>query len=413
MPAEGGRERRNSSLSKGFEGLRPSSRQTEAYPGAWCRTGRLPRSSWSTEGTQRRRRFTTIRSSLTVALEPSTAFEVLAGELADALARLGIRFEPGIGGRLVEGDVEIGRVVTWRPGARIRLEWHPPPWEPERATDVELQFEPVAGGTQVSMEQRGWERVLGGPPDELLGWFSGQALAPILRAMAPAGLGDWLTDRRVRRPTGRQAREVYQDPIYHRPNFRAILGVLALTPSDYLLEVGWGGGAFLQEALASGCRAVAIDHSADMVRLAREVNRDASAAGRLQVREGSADRLPLPDGTFTCAVMTGVFGFLPDPVQALAEIRRVLVDHGRLLLFTSSAELRGTPAAPEPIASRVRFYEDRELLELARRAGFVDVVVQRPDLESHARALGVPEAAWPLFRSAAGQLLVARKTGGS
>ncbi len=411
MPAEAGREGRNSSLSGGFEGQRLSSRQTNAYPGAGCDTRRPPRGPRSTEGTQRRGRFTSVRSSVTVGLEPSSAFEVLTAELADALARLGIRFEPGPGGRLVEGDVEVGRVVVWQPGERIRLEWHPPPWEPERTSELELHFERVDGGTRVSVEQGGWERVLGGPPDELLGWFASQALAPMLRAMAPAGLGDWLTDRRARRPTGRQAREIYRDPIYHRPNFRAILEVLSLSPNDYLLEVGCGGGAFLQEALASGCRAVAIDHSAEMVRLTREVNREATAAGRLQVWESTADRLPLPDGTFTCAVMTGVFGFLPDPVRALAEIRRVLVDRGRFVLFTGSAELRGTPAAPEPIASRVRFYEDPELLELAKQAGFADVVVQRPDLESQARALGVPEAAWPLFRSAGGQLLVAQKTG--
>ena len=38
-------------------------------------------------------------------------------------------------------------------------------------------------------------------------------------------------------------------------------------------------------------------------------------------------------------------------------------------LCTSSAELRGTPAAPQPLAARGHFHSDRELLELARRAG--------------------------------------------
>lgn len=47
---------------------------------------------------------------------------------------------------------------------------------------------------------------------------------------APAGLGDWLTDRRARRPAGAQARAVYRDPLYHYPNFRAILAELALSP---------------------------------------------------------------------------------------------------------------------------------------------------------------------------------------
>jgi hypothetical protein len=100
--------------------------------------------------------------------------------------------------------------------------------------------------------------------------------------------------------------ELRFEPVYHRPNFRAILETLGLTADDYLLEVGCGGGAFLQEALRSGCRAAAVDHSADMVRLAREVNHDAIAEHRLEILEASADRLPFPDATFSCAVMTGV-----------------------------------------------------------------------------------------------------------
>jgi hypothetical protein len=36
---------------------------------------------------------------------------------------------------------------------------------------------------------------------------------------------------------------------------------------------------------------------------------------------------------------------------------------GRLALYTTSPELRGTPAAPEPLASRGHFYEDEELVE--------------------------------------------------
>jgi ubiquinone/menaquinone biosynthesis C-methylase UbiE len=136
--------------------------------------------------------------------------------------------------------------------------------------------------------------------------------------------------------------------LYHRPNFKAILAVLGLRPDDNLLEVGCGGGAFLQDALKSGCKAAAIDHSSDMVRVAREVNHAAIQQNRLEIREADASSLPYPDGIFSGAVMTGVFGFITNPLQALSEIRRVLAPGGRLVLFTGSKELRGTPAAPEP-----------------------------------------------------------------
>jgi ubiquinone/menaquinone biosynthesis C-methylase UbiE len=147
-----------------------------------------------------------------------------------------------------------------------------------------------------------------------------------------------------------------------------------------------------------------------MVRLAREVNREAINQNRLEIREGKADSLPYPDGAFTCAVMTGVFNFMPDPLKALSEIRRVLAGGGRLVVFTGSKELRGTPAAPEPMASRLHFYEDQELEDLARKAGFAEAVVERPDFEQFAREVGIPEEFLGLFKGrAGGQLLIARK----
>ena len=78
-------------------------------------------------------------------------------------------------------------------------------------------------------------------------------------------------------------------------------------------------------------------------------------------------------GSFTTGAMSIVFFFLPDPIKVLRECRRVLVRAGRLAIFTTSPALRGTPAAPEPQASRGHFYEDEELADLARRADLAAV----------------------------------------
>jgi ubiquinone/menaquinone biosynthesis C-methylase UbiE len=74
--------------------------------------------------------------------------------------------------------------------------------------------------------------------------------------------------------------------------------------------------------------------------------------------------------------MSVVFMFLPDPAAVLDECRRVLAPAGRLAVFTTSAELRGTPAAPEPFASLSRFYTDAELADLALGAGFREPTVR-------------------------------------
>src|SRR5207244_10838154 len=96
----------------------------------------------------------------------------------------------------------------------------------------------------------------------------------MIASSAPARLGDWITDRRARRPSGAMSRDVYKNPTHHWPNFLAILDVLALSPRDYLLEVGCGGGAFLHEALKSGSRASEIAHSTELVTLPTEQHQD-------------------------------------------------------------------------------------------------------------------------------------------
>ncbi|MGH2725494.1 MAG: SRPBCC domain-containing protein [Actinomycetota bacterium] len=99
---------------------------------------------------------TTIRVSMDVALDPAAAFDVLVEELVAALQRVGVRFEPGSDGRVVEGAVTVGTVVSWTPHERISLRWRPADWDADETTDVELRFEPLHGGTRVVLEHRGW-----------------------------------------------------------------------------------------------------------------------------------------------------------------------------------------------------------------------------------------------------------------
>jgi len=190
----------------------------------------------------------------------------------------------------------------------------------------------------------------------------------------PAGaFEDWLTDRLARRPAGARAREVYGADDVHDFARRAILDALALGPGDRLLELGCGGGLLLRDALATGAQVVGVDHSEDMVALARE------RAPGAEVVLGGAEGPPFPDGAFTAAAMSVVLMFLPDPVAVLRECRRLLAPGGRLAAYTTAPELRGTPAAPEPVASRARFYTDAELAALAERAGFAAVAVSNDD----------------------------------
>ena len=343
------------------------------------------------------------------AMEATVAVELLAqvelgdvlDELIGSLGRRGIVLD---GDTFKQGEIVVGRIITREP-RRLVIEWRPANWDDEDVTEIELRAEPG----RVRLEQRGFGRQFW-LDEEVTGWFADEVAASLLVASAPARLGDWLTDRMARWPFGIYARSSYRDPTHHRPSFGAVLEALDLRADDVLVELGCGGGAFLEQALRRCARAAAIDHSDQMVRLAQETNADAVAAGRLEVVQGDAHGLPFADDTFTCAAAMQVFFFFEDPHAVLSECVRVLRPGGRLAVFTVSEGARGGPAAPEPMASRGRFYTDDELVRLALGAGFTAARVDHPDLEPHARGAGLPEDVVALFTQGRelSQLLVAR-----
>jgi ubiquinone/menaquinone biosynthesis C-methylase UbiE len=113
-----------------------------------------------------------------------------------------------------------------------------------------------------------------------------------------------------------------------------------------------------------------LDHSEEMVALARE------RAPGAHVVLGDAYGLPFADGAFTAVSMSVVFFFFAQPAVALREAARVLAPGGRIAVFTTGPELRGTPAAPEPLAGFGHFHSDAELERLAGAAGFAGVAVE-------------------------------------
>jgi hypothetical protein len=165
-----------------------------------------------------------------------------------------MRFDPSPSGRVTEGNTEVGRVLSWKPGELILLDWHPADWKPDEVTKIEVRFEPVKDGTRIALEHYEWGRLFADQGNELMGWFANEVAAPLIRSTGPTRFGDWLTDRTVRRPSEAQSRAVYRDPVYHRPNFRAMLKVLVLRADDYLLEVGCGVVCFWRRRFGAVAR---------------------------------------------------------------------------------------------------------------------------------------------------------------
>jgi uncharacterized protein YndB with AHSA1/START domain len=75
---------------------------------------------------------------------------------------VGIRFETGVGGVVVEltaggGEHVWAEVTEWDPPHRFVLNWHPR-INPTAASTLEVTFSPIDGGTRITLQHSGWDR---------------------------------------------------------------------------------------------------------------------------------------------------------------------------------------------------------------------------------------------------------------
>jgi ubiquinone/menaquinone biosynthesis C-methylase UbiE len=140
-----------------------------------------------------------------------------------------------------------------------------------------------------------------------------------------------------------------------------------------VLEVAIGTGRNLthydNEVTVAG-----VDLSPEMLALAKK--HAAELAREADLREGDAAHLPFPDASFDTVVCALSLCSIPDPVRAIAEMRRVLVPGGRLLLLdhigSTWPPLYGAQWLVEQLTSRLAGeFQTRRQLPLVRAAGFV------------------------------------------
>ena len=178
-------------------------------------------------------------------------------------------------------------------------------------------------------------------------WLAGQFARP-------AGwLGGWLIGPWLDRLSGRMN--------------AVALEQLAVRPGERVLEAGYGGGALLAALLDAGAEVVGIDPSEAMLARARCRFAAELKAGRLNLFEGSAQRLPVPDAAVDKACSVNNLYFWPDPAAALAELARVIRPGGVLAIaFEPPDELRKWPGH----RFGFRLYDEAELRTLMAAAGF-------------------------------------------
>jgi ubiquinone/menaquinone biosynthesis C-methylase UbiE len=191
-------------------------------------------------------------------------------------------------------------------------------------------------------------------------------------------------DITARKPSGWLGRLMYRKPVGHYGFFRVAIEKLQLQAEDVFLEVGCGGGVLLDMALQTVQRACGIDHSPDMVALARQKNAQALSEWRAEIVQGNVQALPWDDHHFTCAGGVEMLCFVEGPMLALQELYRVLKPGGRLVFVTAAQPKSAlSRLLSAPWLRRLRFFANDELAAMLRGAGFQIVQVQRVDRSEH------------------------------
>ena len=166
----------------------------------------------------------------------------------------------------------------------------------------------------------------------------------------------------------------------HLPIVLPTLALMELQPVDTVLDVGCGSGWLarrIAERLLHG-RVVGLDISDEMVRRAQQAS---DGFSNLTFVEGSADRIPWSDNSFSRVISVESAYYWPDPARGLREILRVLAKGGSAWILINY--YRDNPHCHQwgthyNIPSHL--LAAAEWADLFRRAGFTEVAFRRiPD----------------------------------
>jgi ubiquinone/menaquinone biosynthesis C-methylase UbiE len=150
--------------------------------------------------------------------------------------------------------------------------------------------------------------------------------------------------------------------------------------SEYvILDVGCGGGKTISllAQLAPNGKVFGIDHSPDMVEYSKKVNKKLIAQNRVQIVEGSVEKMGFPADFFDLVTAFETYYFWTNFFDALKEIKRVLKPGGKLLLVNEMVQdgLYEVANAKLIEQTHVRLIPLEEIRKVMQSVGFVGVHV--------------------------------------
>ena len=179
------------------------------------------------------------------------------------------------------------------------------------------------------------------------------------------------------------------------PELRAMIGTLPLVEGDLVLEMACGDGAYtpwLAARVGSPGGVIGLDVSPGYLDVARRRSTRGEYASRVRFVAASIDRLPFDSRTFDAAWCAQSLFSLPEPVEAVSQIARVVKPGGLVAVLEDdtlhqillpwpvelelAVRLAEWESHRDETAHPRKFYVGRQLVGVFRKAGLVDLRVR-------------------------------------
>ncbi|WP_169977729.1 class I SAM-dependent methyltransferase [Tautonia rosea] len=193
---------------------------------------------------------------------------------------------------------------------------------------------------------------------------------------------------------------------------QAMIGALPIKNGNRVLDLACGDGRYavwLADRVGPDGRVVAVDLSGAYLTLARQVVNEEDPAGLVRFVEADVFRVPLEDGSFDLAWCARSLRSLPDAVEVLRGMARLVCPGGAVAVLEEDAlhhlilpwpedlELALRQAELEALAAQIgrprSYYAGRRLPQLAREAGLERISVSTRAIDRWA-PLAEPERAF-------------------
>ena len=160
------------------------------------------------------------------------------------------------------------------------------------------------------------------------------------------------------------------------PKRRTARRALGLRPGDRVLDLACGTGLnfpHLRELVGERGQVVGVDLTPAMLNIARKM---IAMKGwkNVEVREADAAHLPFPDASFDKVIISFALNIIPEYMEAIEEVQRILIPGGRFVALEMRARIHALPRWLQPVLHICAVDMSHDTLSAIQRV-FPDVAV--------------------------------------